>query len=110
MALEPEQRVAVIDLGSNSFRMVVFAPGEGSWKRADEISAPVRIGEGMAARGRLGEAAMARALNTLQTFTARCELQGLDEHSIDAVATSAIREAENGGEFLERVRLRTGLD
>jgi exopolyphosphatase/guanosine-5'-triphosphate,3'-diphosphate pyrophosphatase len=110
MAPEPEQRVAVIDLGSNSFRMVVFAPSEGSWKRADEISAPVRIGEGMASSGRLSEAAMARALDTLQTFTARCERQGLDEHSIDAVATSAIREAENGGEFLERVRLRTGLD
>ncbi|HEY5192643.1 MAG TPA: Ppx/GppA family phosphatase [Solirubrobacteraceae bacterium] len=107
---EPEQRVAVIDLGSNSFRMVVFAPADGSWKRADELSSAVRIGEGMASTGRLSEAAMMRALETLEAFTALCERQGLDERSVDAVATSAIREAENGGEFLERVRLHTGLD
>jgi exopolyphosphatase / guanosine-5'-triphosphate,3'-diphosphate pyrophosphatase len=110
MASEPEQRVAVIDLGSNSFRMVVFASKDGSWKRADELSSAVRIGEGMAASGRLSDAAMMRALETLQTFTALCERQGLGEGAVDAVATSAIREAQNGREFLERVRLRTGLD
>ena len=110
MSSKAEQRVAVIDLGSNSFRMVVFAPTERSWERAAETSSAVRIGEGMAASGRLGEAAMTRALATLATFTALCERQGLDQHSIDAVATSAIREADNGGEFLERVRLSTGLD
>ena len=53
---------------------------------------------------------MARALATLETFTELCERRGLDEHSVDAVATSAIREAENGREFLDLVRLRTGLD
>src|ERR1700729_1563660 len=107
---EPEQRVAVIALGSNSFRMVVFAPTGGSWKRVDELSSAVRIGEGMATSGRLSEAAMARTIRTLKTFTALCERRGLDEHAVDAVATSAIREAENGREFLDLVRLRTGLD
>jgi exopolyphosphatase/guanosine-5'-triphosphate,3'-diphosphate pyrophosphatase len=110
MVPKPEQRVAVIDLGSNSFRMVVFAPADGSWGRAEELSSAVRIGEGMASSGRLSEAAMVRALETLETFTALCERQGLDEHTVDAVATSAIREAENGGEFLDRVRVSTGLD
>jgi exopolyphosphatase/guanosine-5'-triphosphate,3'-diphosphate pyrophosphatase len=110
MAPEPEQRVAVIDLGSNSFRMVVFAPGNGSWERTEELSSAVRIGEGMADSGRLSEAAMRRALDTLEAFTALCERHGLDEHSVDAVATSAIREAENGREFLERVRVSIGLD
>ncbi len=110
MAVEPEQRVAVIDLGSNSFRMVIFAPAGDSWVRADERSSAVRIGEGMTTTGRLGEAAMARALATLESFTELCEREGLHEHSIDAVATSAIREAENGLQFLERVRLQTGLD
>ena len=90
--------------------MVVFAPSDGSWKRVDELSSAVRIGEGMATSGRLSEAAMTRALETLERFTALCERRGLDEHAVDAVATSAIREAENGREFLEQVRLRTGLD
>jgi exopolyphosphatase/guanosine-5'-triphosphate,3'-diphosphate pyrophosphatase len=90
--------------------MVVFASIGGSWEREDECSAAVRIGEGMAATGRLSEAAMARALQTLDGFTALCQQHGLDEHSVDAVATSAIRDAENGGEFLEKVRSHTGLD
>jgi exopolyphosphatase/guanosine-5'-triphosphate,3'-diphosphate pyrophosphatase len=110
MGSEPEQRVAVIDLGSNSFRMVVFAAANGSWKREDECSSAVRIGEGLAASGRLSAAGMARALRTLDAFIELCQQHGLDDHSVDAVATSAIRDAENGEDFLEQVRLRTGLD
>jgi exopolyphosphatase/guanosine-5'-triphosphate,3'-diphosphate pyrophosphatase len=110
MASEPEQRVAVIDLGSNSFRMVVFAADGPSWEREDELSSAVRIGEGLAAAGRLNDAAMERALTTLDAFAELCGRHGLGGHSVDAVATSAIRDADNGEEFLERVRLRTGLD
>lgn len=109
MVSEPEQRVAVIDLGSNSFRIVVFASTGSSWEREAESSAAVRIGEGLAGTGRLSELAMARAFDTLDAFTALYERYGLDEHSVDAVATSAIRDAENGRAFLEQVRLRTGL-
>ncbi len=110
MAPEPEQSVAVIDLGSNSFRMVLFERRGDSWERAGERSAAVRIGAGLAGSGRLGEAAMESAMDTLEGFTAVCEQRGLEEHSIDAVATSAIRDAENGQEFLEAVRGRTGLE
>ncbi len=110
MPREPEQHVAVIDLGSNSFRMVVF-PADGPPRaREDELSAAVRISEGLAASGRLSDVAMERALLTLDEFAELCERRGLHGHAVDAVATSAIRDAENGGEFLERVRLRTGLD
>lgn len=105
-----EESLAVIDLGSNSFRMVVFKAGEVEWAREDERSAAVRIGEGLAASGRLSERAMARALTTLDEFAELCERRGLTDCEVDAVATSAIRDAENGGEFLEQVRLRTGLD
>ncbi len=110
MAQDPKQRVAVIDLGSNSFRMVVFPVDGPPWEREDELSSAVRIGEGLAATGRLSDVAMERALVTLDQFTELCERRGLHGHALDAVATSAIRDAENGGEFLQRVRLRTGLD
>jgi exopolyphosphatase/guanosine-5'-triphosphate,3'-diphosphate pyrophosphatase len=105
-----EQRVAIVDLGSNSFRMVLFSAAGGSWEREDECSAAVRIGEGLAASGRLGDEAMTRALGTLDMFTQRCKRHGLEGYAVDAVATSAIRDAENGAAFLEQVRLRTGLD
>src|SRR5262249_19123690 len=58
-----EQRTAVIDLGSNSFRLVVFTAAEGWWKRTDEIYEAVRIGAGLGETGELGEEPMQRALH-----------------------------------------------
>jgi exopolyphosphatase/guanosine-5'-triphosphate,3'-diphosphate pyrophosphatase len=103
------ERLAVIDLGSNSFRLVVFMAGSGWWRRIDEIYEPVRIGEGLMASGRLGERPMQRALATLDVFAHFCRASGLDEESVDAVATSAIRDAGNAEEFLARARACLGL-
>ena len=103
------QRLAVIDLGSNSFRLVVFEAHEGCWRRTDEIYEPVRIGEGLMATGRLGEEPMERALATLDVFAHFCRAGGLGEDSVDAVATSAIRDAENAELFLARAHERFGL-
>jgi len=105
----PNERLAVIDLGSNSFRLVVFMAGEGWWKRTDEIYEPVRIGEGLMATGRLGQEPMERALATLDVFSHFCRASGLGEGSVDAVATSAIRDAENSAGFLERAREVLGM-
>ncbi len=107
--MQPNERLAVIDLGSNSFRLVVFMAGSGWWRRTDEIYEPVRIGEGLMATGRLGEEPMQRALATLDVFSHFCRASGLGERSVDAVATSAIRDAENAAGFLERARACLGL-
>src|SRR3954449_5717767 len=107
--MQPNERLAVIDLGSNSFRLVVFMAGGGWWKRTDEIHEPVRIGQGMSTDGRLGERPMARALATLDVFAHFCRAAGLGADAVDAVATSAIRDAENSAEFLARARERLGL-
>jgi exopolyphosphatase/guanosine-5'-triphosphate,3'-diphosphate pyrophosphatase len=106
---DENERLAVIDLGSNSFRLVVFSAAGGWWRRTDEIYEPVRIGEGMGATGRLGEKPMRRALATLDVFAHFCQAAGLEGHAVDAVATSAIRDAENTEEFLARARERTSL-
>jgi exopolyphosphatase / guanosine-5'-triphosphate,3'-diphosphate pyrophosphatase len=107
--VKPDERLAVIDLGSNSFRLVVFLAGDGWWKRTDEIYEPVRIGEGLAKSGELGEQPIARALATLDVFAQFCEASGLHGDSVDAVATSAIRDARNAERFLELARERSGL-
>ena len=107
--MRPYERLAVIDLGSNSFRLVVFMAGEGWWRRTDEIYEPVRIGEGLAASGRLGEEPMRRALATLNVFDHFCRAAGLAGESIDALATSAIRDAENAAGFLALAREQTSL-
>jgi exopolyphosphatase/guanosine-5'-triphosphate,3'-diphosphate pyrophosphatase len=107
--MKPDERLAVIDLGSNSFRLVVFMAGEGWWKRTDEIYEPVRIGEGLAASGELGREPIARAMATLDVFAQFSRASGLQTSAIDAVATSAIRDARNAEDFLERARERSGL-
>jgi exopolyphosphatase/guanosine-5'-triphosphate,3'-diphosphate pyrophosphatase len=107
--MQANDRLAVIDLGSNSFRLVVFMAGEGWWKRTDEIYEPVRIGQGMIASGSLGEAPMDRALATLDVFSHFCRASGLRGGAVDAVATSAIRDAENAEAFLARARELSGL-
>jgi exopolyphosphatase/guanosine-5'-triphosphate,3'-diphosphate pyrophosphatase len=102
-----EQRTAVIDLGSNSFRLVVFTAADGWWKRTDEIYEAVRIGAGLAETGELGEEPMNRALSTIDVFAHFCRALGIDD--VRPVATSAIRDARNGRAFARRAGDATGL-
>jgi exopolyphosphatase / guanosine-5'-triphosphate,3'-diphosphate pyrophosphatase len=107
--MKPGERLGVIDLGSNSFRMVVFLAGDGWWKRTDEIYEPVRIGAGLARTGKLGAEPMRRALSTLDVFAHFAAASELAAEALDAVATSAIRDAANADTFLARARARSGL-
>ena len=102
--MKPGERLAVIDLGSNSFRLVVFQAGASWWRRTDEIYEPVRIGEGLGGSGRLGEQPIERALSTLEVFAHFTTAAELGSEAIDAVATSAIRDAENREQFLAAAR------
>jgi exopolyphosphatase / guanosine-5'-triphosphate,3'-diphosphate pyrophosphatase len=106
---EPKQ-VAVIDLGSNSWRLVVFSyVADAWWKRTDELYETVRIGAGLDASGSLSEEAMERGLETLTVFERFCRANGLAPEDVHAIATSAIRDATNQEEFLSRARERAGL-
>jgi len=99
-----EERLAVVDLGSNSFRLVVFTWVDDSWFRlSDEIHETVRIGEGLEETGRLAKEPMERALETVDLYAHYCRATGIDD--VMAVATSAIRDASNRDEFLERAAL-----
>ncbi len=119
------RQTAVIDLGSNSWRLVVFTDGEAGtlpgglaapagepsrwWKRTDELYETVRIGEGMDVSGELSEEAMVRGLETLVVFDRFCRAGGLSARDVHPIATSAIRDAVNREAFLARARNATGL-
>lgn len=105
-----ERRTAVVDLGSNSFRLVVFEAAEGGWwRRTDELTEMVRIGGELEPDGSLSTHRMAHALETLRVFAAFCATSGIHPDRIEAVATSAIRDAPNGAAFVERAHRATGL-
>jgi exopolyphosphatase/guanosine-5'-triphosphate,3'-diphosphate pyrophosphatase len=104
------RKVAVIDLGSNSWRLVVFMYSrDGWWRRTDELYETVRIGAGMAATGCLGEESITRGLETLEVFERFCHSSGIAEDCVHVVATSAIRDASNQEEFLRRSAEVTNL-
>lgn len=101
------KRIAVIDLGSNTARLVVMSTVPGyAYNLDDEIREVVRLREGMSETG-LSAEATARALFTLQLFKRFCESAGVDE--IIATATSAVRDAYNGALFVEHVENKIGL-
>ncbi|HEU4658279.1 MAG TPA: Ppx/GppA phosphatase family protein [Capillimicrobium sp.] len=97
------RRTAVADLGSNSFRLVVFSAADGWWKRTDEIYESVRIGAGLAETGELSADRMERGWRVAEVFEHFCRATGIDE--VVAVATSAIRDARNGRDFADRAAL-----
>jgi exopolyphosphatase / guanosine-5'-triphosphate,3'-diphosphate pyrophosphatase len=108
--IRPMERVAVADMGSNSWRLVVYGyePGTPWWSLVDEIREAVRVGAGMGEEGALRPDRIDRALHTAAVFASFCRASGIDQ--VQAVATSAIRDASNGGELLDAIRERTGLD
>ncbi|MGZ4172605.1 MAG: Ppx/GppA phosphatase family protein, partial [Solirubrobacteraceae bacterium] len=109
---QSNRQVAVVDLGSNSWRLVVFtysAPPDAWWKLTDELYETVRIGAGLAATGKLSYEAIGRGLETLGVFARFCRANHLDADDIHVVATSAIRDAANGEQFLADAQAATGL-
>jgi exopolyphosphatase / guanosine-5'-triphosphate,3'-diphosphate pyrophosphatase len=108
--IRPMQRIAVADMGSNSWRLVVFGyePGTPWWSLVDEIREAVRVGAGMGEEGVLRPDRIDRALHTAAVFASFCRASGIDQ--VEAVATSAIRDSVNGGELLDAIRDQTGLD
>jgi exopolyphosphatase/guanosine-5'-triphosphate,3'-diphosphate pyrophosphatase len=104
------ERIAVVDMGSNSWRLVVFGyePGTSWWSLVDEIREAVRIGAGMGEAQLLQPKRIDLALHTAAVFDAFCRASGVEQ--VESVATSAIRDAHNGGELLKAIRARTSLE
>jgi exopolyphosphatase/guanosine-5'-triphosphate,3'-diphosphate pyrophosphatase len=105
------ERTVVIDLGSNSFRLVVYDSDAGRyWHHSDEIYDGVRIGAGLGETGVLAPDRIELALEVVDVYAHFCAASGIPARNVHAVATSAIRDAANGREFVERVRKLTKLD
>src|SRR3954452_10661493 len=104
----PRPAYAALDLGTNNCRLLVARPAREGFRIVDAFSRIVRLGEGVSASGRLGEQAIRRTLGALEICRDKMDVRGVSRARL--IATEACRMAENGPEFIERVRERTGLE
>jgi len=101
-------RLAAIDVGSNSIHMIVAqADTDGAITTLWRMKEPVGLGRTSFPNRRLSQDAMDRAITVLERFHQAAQQRQCEK--IVAVATSAIREAENGGDFIERAKREIGL-
>ena len=92
----PEQ-LAAIDLGSNSFHLVIGKVVDGHVDIVDRLREPVRLAAGLDDRKRLARDAIESALDCLRRFAQR--LRGMPAHAVRAVGTNTLRSARNGEAF-----------
>ena len=100
----PAPRCAVVDLGSNSVRLVVF---EGRGRNPVAIfneKAVLRLGRGLASTGRLNEAGVAQGLRVMSRYNAIARAMGADPFEV--LATAAVRDATNGPDFVAALHAR----
>jgi exopolyphosphatase/guanosine-5'-triphosphate,3'-diphosphate pyrophosphatase len=108
-ATEPPVTVAVVDMGASAIRLVVAEVASGRPARVlEEVSRGVLLGKDTFTHNRLTSATVEATLKTLEGFRRIMDTYGVVRYR--AVATSAVREAQNRETFLDRVRLRTGMD
>lgn len=98
--------VVAIDLGSNSFHMVIAQIKNGQLKIIDRLREPVRLADGLDEWQRLGEEAQHRALSCLERFGQR--LANVPQGCVRAVGTNTLRTAHNGPEFISKAERLLG--
>lgn len=106
--MKPVEKAAVIDVGSNSCRMVIYERwGNGLLPYFNEKSM-AGLGRGLPETGHLSPEGRIKAIETFHRFSAI--LKGLGVHNVNAVATSAVREASDGPEFRELAEAALGVE
>jgi len=101
------QAYAALDLGTNNCRLLIARPSGENFTVIDAFSRVVRLGEGLAASGKLSDEAMERTMAALHVCAER--LRRRNVRLARSVATEACRRASNGPAFIERVRRETGI-
>ena len=104
----PPTPIAVVDLGTNSTRLLLAEVSGGDVKELERQSIVTRLGQGVDESGRLAEEAVARVFEALSKYRGLIDRYGAE--TVVALATSAVRDSENGDEFRAALRERFGLD
>lgn len=111
MAETPRQfrTVAVIDIGTSAIRLVVAEVGpKNEIRYLENLQRPVRFGRDVFSGGRLTSAAIREGIDILKDF--KTVIDGYGVTGVEAIASSAVREAVNRDNFIDQVFVRTGID
>lgn len=103
-------RVGVVDIGSNSTRLLIADVDDGTIAELDRRSQVTRLGQGVDTAGQLAEEAMERVFATLSAYRDALDAADVPRDARVAVLTSATRDAANGSDFTRRVIKDYGLD
>jgi len=106
--LNNNQRVAIIDCGTNTFNLLVKEKVEGKWKTLFKTKLPVKLGTGGFSENLLLPARMARGIDALYSY--KNVIDSLEVKDVRVFATSAVREASNGNEFVAKVKKHLNFD
>lgn len=101
-------KVGLVDMGSNAIRTEIIEFDKRESRTLEKHRAPVRLGGEVFATGKIKKSTIERAVDVFRAFREDC-----DQHSVDwvqAIATSATREASNGATLVDRIRKETGID
>ncbi len=98
---------AALDLGTNNCRLLVARATHDGFRVVDAFSRIIRLGEGITTSGRLGEPAIARAIEVLRICRDKMRNRGVTRARL--IATEACRLAENGQDFLDQVKRDVGI-
>jgi exopolyphosphatase/guanosine-5'-triphosphate,3'-diphosphate pyrophosphatase len=102
-------KVAVVDIGTNSTRLLIAEPSpDGALRELERRSEVTRLGEGVDLTGELAAEPQERVFAVLAEYASQIASHGAERTT--AVMTSAVRDATNGAEFAERVRREHGLE
>ena len=97
-------KIAAIDIGSNSVRLMMWADGKTLYKTLNTT----RLGEGLVSTGSITQSAIARTAVAVRDFAARAKDEGAER--VFAFATAAVRSASNRADFLKAVREEAGIE
>ncbi|MEX0312692.1 MAG: Ppx/GppA phosphatase family protein [Allomuricauda sp.] len=106
------RKFAAIDIGSNAIRLLVSNIIEQedkptTFKKSEIIRVPVRLGEDAFTQGKISDHNLQRLVKTMQSFDLLMQVYGVEKYM--ACATSALREAKNGSEVVEKVLQESGV-
>ncbi|KAB7530028.1 exopolyphosphatase [Flagellimonas olearia] len=107
------RKFAAIDIGSNAIRLLINNVIEQKdrptlFKKSELVRVPVRLGEDSFLRGEISDISLKRLIKTMQSFDLLMQVYGVEKYM--ACATSALREARNGQEVIERVQQESNIN